>query len=406
MSKYFLKNEYCKIVKGFNGSLLYNLKDGRVFSFDIQHSDILKDISENTSINELKTKHIKIDIDSFLVKLKNNNIGYFSDASYYIEDYRQGKLITLESENPPIMSTCFIELPIGCDKYCEHCNKNKYQVCETCGLPNITDEEIDFNFYNSLFNQLAKLNFKKYIVHGGNPFLLNEKLIEFLELFRKNVGYNSNIFIKSNPSLFNKFIPHLIKMNIHPILVFDASKSNINNLFLELYKLKDNILDLNNNLKINVNLVVDNFSKKYIPQLIETFKTHGINNISISFIIEENIYPKELLNLKNQYVPDNGFEEFITYNHCLNGNIAITCDGDIIPCPGLKDEVVSNLKLKTLLSSFEGNKNIGEYWKFTADNISSCRQCKYKYSCADCRAVEKRLSNGDICGKTLCELIK
>ena len=63
------------------------------------------------------------------------------------------------------------------------------------------------------------------------------------------------------------------------------------------------------------------------------------------------------------------------YNPCLQGNIAITGDGNILPCPN---------------------------WKLTKDLSETCSECEYRYFCSDCSLIEMAVSKGKLNKKVFC----
>ena len=82
------------------------------------------------------------------------------------------------------------------------------------------------------------------------------------------------------------------------------------------------------------------------------------------------------------------------YYTCLAGKIAITADGQIIPCIFSRDNTLGNLKDQKLADVLE-SPALKETWELTKDKVLVCKDCEYRYACSDCRP----LAEGSSCGK-------
>jgi radical SAM protein with 4Fe4S-binding SPASM domain len=78
------------------------------------------------------------------------------------------------------------------------------------------------------------------------------------------------------------------------------------------------------------------------------------------------------------------FEKNRRWNSCWYGKAAITSSGDVIPCVFSRDQVAGNLRGQSLRDVILGEK-MQEFWSVTRDQVDVCRDCEYRYLCADCR---------------------
>ncbi len=78
------------------------------------------------------------------------------------------------------------------------------------------------------------------------------------------------------------------------------------------------------------------------------------------------------------------FTESLKYNSCLNKKLSIDSKGEIKNCPSMK-ESFGNIKDTELQQVIE-HKDFKKYWKITKDQVTTCRDCEFRYVCTDCRA--------------------
>jgi len=76
----------------------------------------------------------------------------------------------------------------------------------------------------------------------------------------------------------------------------------------------------------------------------------------------------------------------ITRNRCWPGKIAITPQGDVIPCIFARDLVVGRYEGGNLADIVRGEE-LQRLWDITLDEVQVCRDCEFRYACWDCRAI-------------------
>lgn len=82
------------------------------------------------------------------------------------------------------------------------------------------------------------------------------------------------------------------------------------------------------------------------------------------------------------------------YHTCLAGKIAVTADGQVIPCIFSRNDIIGSLKDQELAGILE-SPALKETWELTKDKVLVCKDCEYRYVCSDCRP----LAEGSSCGK-------
>ncbi|MEL6865521.1 MAG: grasp-with-spasm system SPASM domain peptide maturase [Bacteroidota bacterium] len=81
------------------------------------------------------------------------------------------------------------------------------------------------------------------------------------------------------------------------------------------------------------------------------------------------------------------FTEAQSFNSCLNRKIAVDVDGWIKNCPSMSTSFghIDQSSLTEALSK----SDFKALWSITKDQISTCKNCEFRYICTDCRAFRE-----------------
>lgn len=91
------------------------------------------------------------------------------------------------------------------------------------------------------------------------------------------------------------------------------------------------------------------------------------------------------------------FTEAQKHNTCLNRKISIDQDGNIKNCPSM-EKSYGNHRESSLKDAVQ-KKHFREVWSIHKDQITTCKDCEFRYICTDCRAyVEDIYSKPKKCG--------
>lgn len=74
------------------------------------------------------------------------------------------------------------------------------------------------------------------------------------------------------------------------------------------------------------------------------------------------------------------------YHSCLAGKLAITSEGDVIPCIFARNQICGNVLTQSLSSILQGEP-LQHCWTTTKDHVEKCKDCEYRYACTDCRPL-------------------
>jgi radical SAM protein with 4Fe4S-binding SPASM domain len=86
-----------------------------------------------------------------------------------------------------------------------------------------------------------------------------------------------------------------------------------------------------------------------------------------SFFVDEEVYKKNRC-----------------WNSCWFGKVAVTSQGNVLPCVFARNQVAGNIKHQSLSEIINGETMLS-YWELTKDKVEACKDCEYRYVCQDCR---------------------
>jgi len=77
-------------------------------------------------------------------------------------------------------------------------------------------------------------------------------------------------------------------------------------------------------------------------------------------------------------------------NTCWANKVAITPNGDVLPCIFARDVKLGSVVENSLPKVLAGNTS-QQMWYLSRDNIDTCQVCEYRYACKDCRPLASGL---------------
>ncbi|OPX78341.1 MAG: hypothetical protein A4E45_01427 [Methanosaeta sp. PtaB.Bin039] len=370
---YFRLNPECYLIKGRKLGAIFDLIDGTTYALDHGETELINNCENN----------IQIDKDNDTLKeLKCIRLGNFYDNKIYVPKLKVGSPFVKDDPlvplYPPEIHRAFLEINNSCDRECWYCGYHGVKRslgCMGCNKWENNDEPLGIERWREAINELEDLDCREIIITGGDLALAWDKTVEILN---HAVGRFRQIYlIMHQESLSSEKMDHLedkatlIVQTERP----DSTKSN--------------------HLRYLV-VVKSNEHKSKIKE---------DNTIYDYIIAEENSISKEHpLTSKKKLSGVNMFKflSHVEYHPCLGHSLTICNNGDVTPCPMMRNHCFGNIRDKPLYSIFEDSwERINQFWKLNLDRIEKCTGCEFRYSCSDCRALEERLT-GKIDGKALC----
>jgi len=243
------------------------------------------------------------------------------------------------------------------------------------------------------------------VFYGGDPLVSRSKLLALIKFCRRQ-GFKRKIFIVTNGTCIDEaWIKLFARYKIHPVIPFMGEK---NNSLIALEKLTYLTQSFHKKkIEFTLTLVIDSENVNEALEMENLTKNLGAKSI-LKTVILDNDESKSMETLRIlgkqmiRITPDVFYHNM--ENHpCLDGTLAVSAEGNLLPCPSLKDEIFGNITYPRCIDEIFESRIIDKYWGLTLSQIERCKECEFRFGCLDCRAVEKTLT-GSLYGKKLCQI--
>ena len=378
-----LKNE-CRLVEGSARGAIYDLAAGRVYSINWGAVELIK-ACQDTALEDIMdiTRADNQRYLEFLDNLSNKGLG----------------AITATPPSPhspaglPVQSKLefvWLEITAACNNRCLHCYSTSSPTVATgCvphsrwlemiaearqegayGLQLIGGEPLLYPRWRELAVKARQEGFELIEIFT-NATLIDDTCIEFF----KEYGLSIATTIYANSAAVHD------KVTLHPGS-FDKTMAAINKILANGIPLriasiimKANEFEAENIMKLCTELGVEAAP----PDVVRPTGRGDDLELLPEAYAKPPIQPPF-------FTDPESFAKAHTCHSCLAGRLAITASGDVIPCIFARDQVCGNIvatPLKTVLTG----QLLTACWQTTKDCITKCRNCEYRYACADCRPL-------------------
>jgi MoaA/NifB/PqqE/SkfB family radical SAM enzyme len=337
---YFLLYREYIIKKGTTDYALYDLNHGDIVSIDRELGQILELAEKGRTIIEISQElHINDEkIYSILNQIIEGKIGRIYPKRIYIEKYKKGKPYHRFPFGASALQKCFVALPSFCHIGCSACNSPALLPCSICSN-NVHNANISLVF--RFLERILKMNCYNIIFHGGDPISNLPQFMSVIKFCREH-GYQGEIYVITNGTLINYEIMDMFsKFRIHPVIPLFSSALILS----ETQLMKISELAHQKNIDFILTLVTIESSPD-VTKITKIANNMHPKNIWSAAIYDldhkkNNKYPI-LLNTIARVTSD------IYYYHnsqhpCLSGTIALSVNGDILPCPHLSTNILGNI---------------------------------------------------------------
>jgi len=303
-----------------------------------------------------------------------------------------------------------IELTGSCSLNCFFCNPDSTDAFASCSCkrwnyPSVVDD------YQDIIAQVLVYKIKKIMIIGGDPFWEGyDKLTNVLRCLKDN-NYLGEIVILTNGACLDRgkidFISEFENVRIN-ILFLGCNEQEYREITGKKYiykKVLENVKELQKK-KVSVNgtLLFNNINANEISN--STLNLLGID-IGVKFIFDERYNTSDILfSNKNRMIkPDYMTQKLLRETHsCLYGQIFISSDLKIFPCPYMRNYLLGDLKKEQLYDVFRRSE-YRKFWFMSKNKITGCKECKYRTLCLDCRAVEYSITK-ELYAEYFCKEVK
>ncbi|VBB06251.1 radical sam [Lucifera butyrica] len=381
---YYQLNGHCQLVEGKLRGAIYDFHTGKVYSVNRGAVDLLNACREHTLEDLLDVSDPDDQVYlNFIDQLTAKGIGAF-----YIKQ-PQPITSTAAATNDKL-DFLWLELTSCCNNKCLHC----YAASGPC----VNQDKIPHERWLSLISEARQAGATAIQLIGGEPLLypgwrdlvkkahaegfelieiftnatlIDDECIQFFKDYKVSIAttiYADNAAVHDRvtlqPGSFDKTLQAIKKILAADIPLRIASiimKANEDQ--------AENIMSLCAELGVEVNP----------PDVV---RPTGRGD-------DKDLLPQAYKKppVKPPFHTDQfSFEAAQTNNSCLHGKLAITADGNVIPCIFARSQIYGNILTASLADILNGQP-LQQCWHLTKDSIEKCKDCEYRYACHDCRPL-------------------
>jgi radical SAM protein with 4Fe4S-binding SPASM domain len=382
---YYRLQEYCRLVAGARRGAVYNLQTGKVLSLNQGALQLLLACQQSPleDVLDIHAPEDKVFVD-FLHRLTEMGLGsLYLDKPTPVRD-------DAPTAEPSKLSFLWLELTSACNNRCLHCYATSGPCADTDAVPHerwlsviaearaagataiqlIGGEPLLYPRWRELVEKARAENFD-FIEIFTNATLVDDACVAFCKQHNVNIAttiYADNAAVHDrvtlNPGSFAQTMAAVEKILAAKIPLRIASiimKANEHE--------AKKIMDLCGRLGVEVTP----------PDVVRPTGRGDDKDLLPAAYAKPPVRPPF-------YTDPASFAKAHRSHSCLDGKIAVTAGGDVIPCIFARSEICGNILTATLADILNGPR-LQQCWHTTKDQIEKCKDCEYRYACTDCRPL-------------------
>ena len=369
---YFRLNPECYFIRGIKCGAIFDLIETKIYSLNQQETKIVTSCEKNYPVMP--------DNEKFLDGLKQLRLGNFYRNRTYIQKLRLGSPSKESEMDPPLLYRAFLEINNSCNRNCWFCGFygiKRSLGCMGCNKWQNNGRSLSMERWKKVIDELKYLDCRDIFITGGDLTLVWDSVKEILN-YTESKFSNIYIILHQQSLSSDKIIDLADKANI--IVQIEEFKN------IELYNSAILSIVKPENWRDICGIESKNIMNDFIIEDGNSFSS------TMPIISKRKISAASMFNFLNN----------IEYHPCLGHTLTICNNGDVIPCPMMRGHIFGNIRNRALYTVFERSwDKISKFWKLNLDKIEKCTACEFRYTCADCRALEESLT-GKLEGKMLC----
>lgn len=364
MKLFLNKNIY--LVDGAKNAALYDLNTGKVYqvSEEAKHLIHIAIDEQNSSFTDRELKFLN-DICK-----KGLLTGNFV-KSHGIYDFFE----------KPKIDFIWIEITDICNLKCIHCYNGATFERGTI---------MPLDSFKHIIDEVEKNGIRKIQIIGGEPFVLKERLFEYLDYC---IGKFEYLEIFTNGTLItDKWIQYLKENNIIVALSVYSYKEPEHN------KVTQNSTSwrkTNKTIKKFRDAGIKYRVKNVIMKDVEIGESqtdlyelsHKKDIVRLTGRAKINLLSSELLKRKLitkehfiERISEKQIKRYVSGHNCFSRRLYFSVNSDVYPCVMERRIKHGNLEGKSLQDILKN-----EILNFSKDKIDECKDCEFRYCCHDCR---------------------
>lgn len=421
-SLFFRWKDEIRIVYGASRAAIYDLGTGYIFSLNSTARKIVELVGQGQTTQDFAAPDLQ-----FLEQLVELELGSFHDSPQAAPDATQ------EMPPPTPLRFLWLELTESCNLRCSHCYSDSgpasrasarsdtfiplqprshasQSASRAPALPRRRMTEAD---WKRVIRQAAAQGCRQLQFIGGEP-LLYRPLLSLIDEAR-TLGFSFIEIFTNGTLLTEEMAQALAERQVHVAISLHGSRPETHDQITQqpgaFASVHDNLLMLRRHyVPIRLAAVMMEQNQDELEQIAALAQRLGVEQFNYDLIRpvgrgqraeskptkEELLRPKWLLS-PNFFTSQESYLRNRWWHPCWAAELAVTHNGNILPCIFSRDHVIGNL-LDNQLSDVLASDRLRDLWGLTKDKVAVCRDCEYRYACDDCRPLAEGES-GDLYAK-------
>lgn len=384
MKKYMILNKFYTPEYGEYDITLINFEKENYFSLSGSKCSNLKSWLKGGCIDTDSLTTEEAALYSFL---KENNIAEFEDKFYVSESFDVGKKLVLYNEKKCPLNRVFLQLENENEENRFGSITSPCWVCCNNNAVNVSDEKR----YTRLIEELAANRVHQVVLYGGDV-LGNPSAGVFMKT--ADESYIQLCIIADENGITEENAKLAAEYDTTLIVTVDC-RSNVDT--ERINALTERLNGYNVSFKYSV--VISSETASAYKAAEEKIISAGAEIVNASYVMEDNISETELseiclLNTINL----NEYKIYSTMNTCMAGTLAINSELNLMPCPGIRNMPLGQLRYENDEFTFvkaDAEYRLADFWLSGKKFLKECSKCSRRNLCMDCRAAERYYQTAD-----------
>ena len=364
-------NDNVVYVKGMARGAIYNFSTGKVFSINSDACAIIEEYIHSQNL-----------VPFLEVLEKNGLIGkHFEPREYAFPEIKKE------------LQFVWLELTETCNLRCIHC----YEGDKHHDNPK---EQLSFEQWLKILDQLKKLNCKKIEFIGGEPTVYPH----FFDLLRYACLIGHKVDIYSNLQNFSDELVDFIKQNkitVH-FSIYGSNSPIHDSVTGRAGSFEKTLYWARKLAKADITTIpaitILRANQDDYENTINLLKENGLSLDTLSVDIVRSTTKRNCKDLfpssqatrlayktrPNFFASKSMFDKAKKTNTCLFGKFCIQPNGDVSPCEFCRDIVCGNTKKQSIEEILQ-SEQLNKLWFWDYSKIEKCNCCEYRFACKDCR---------------------
>jgi len=383
---FFRLHNHCALVEGAKKGAVYNFQSGKVHPINSSALSLLKECQTQpvTSLIDIEDSENKPLVD-FLQKLTELGLG-----SVYFLEPKAGQPAIPENEKPTL-EFLWLELTSQCNNRCLHCYA-------TCAPDAVDNSRMPHERWLSIIAEARQAGATAIQLIGGEPLLYPQW--RELVIKAQSEGYEF-IEVFTNATLVDDDCIDFFKQhNVNIATTIYADNAEIHDKvtqnpgsFEQTYAAVKKIRAAN--IPLRIASIIMKANEQEVDNIMKLCEQFGVESDPPDVVRptgrgdDQDLLPANYVKppIKPPFYTDAAtFSKAHQYHSCLAGKIAITPNGDVIPCIFARHQICGNV-LSAPLAEVLSAKPLTACWCTTKDQVEKCKDCEFRYACSDCRPL-------------------